>query len=161
MHILLTALAAIAFIGCLLAYTRSQREADKAARMHDLVHQRALKLQEALARITAAEREIDTLRRELRKLSGKFYAAERERESAAEFAAQVEYVEGEAVPLNTPTFCANYGQAQIEGPRSKAAACECEYCVEMRARRDLFRSSAVPKTVRGQAELARVNAGKP
>jgi len=57
-------------------------------------------------------------------------------------------------------FCPNYGTAQTLGPETQAAKCECAYCVEMRHRRDVFRSSAIPKDVRGRAELAKLNAGK-
>lgn len=44
------------------------------------------------------------------------------------------------LPLASP-FCANFGQAQLEGPTSPAARCECGYCGEMRARRAAARSA--------------------
>lgn len=116
-------------------------------------------------RITALERDLEATRRELRKLSGKFYAELRTREE--EIAAQDEYLDsndGEA-PLVPEPFpnqsCENWKAAQTLGPHSDAAKCECLYCMTRRSERRALRAALVPKTVQGQAETARLNAGKP
>lgn len=48
---------------------------------------------------------------------------------------------------HAPLFCENYLKAQVEGPRSPAAACECDYCNEQRAARAEFRAQKIPATV--------------
>lgn len=168
MHILLMACSFVALLGCLWTFTRAQRVADDAAESERQAQRTALKLTEDRTRLTAAEREIETLRRELRKLSGKFYAAMREaEEEAAELEDQREAAPPYVIGARDATgglfapVCENYQQAQVEGPQSAAARCECRYCLEMRQRRAAVRSALVPKTVQGQAALAKLNAGKP
>lgn len=156
MHIVLTICSGLILIAAGWLYSRTQLESDAAHTHARNAEATALKLRAERDRVTVLEREVDALRRELRKLSGRFYAALREAES-----------EAPPAPAETPTpdgfapFCENYGSAQLLGPTSQAAKCECAYCTEMRARRQLARRELVPKTVRGQAEIAKLNAGKP
>lgn len=114
----------------------------------------ANRLRGMLARIPAVEAHSDGVEKQLSKLRGTFYAFKAAIEDGpAELFRQDEFSQRErgiARPNsgdNEPAFCANYGQAQIEGPRSEAASCECGYCVEMRERRAEFRARAVPRTV--------------
>lgn len=162
MHTVLTVSSGLILAACIWAAVVVQRIVDQCHQHALKAESAALKLRDERARVTVLERDVEALRRELRKLSGKFYATLREAEAVAESredsGEQLATVHAE-VPR--APFCPNYGQAQIEGPQSPAAACECGYCVEMRARREQFRSLAVPRTVRGQAELAKLNAGKP
>lgn len=156
MNILFTALSLVAFLGCLLAYTRAEKRADGASETEARCNLIAMKLRTERDRVTVVEREVDALRRELRKLSGKFYAEQRMRGDAGDVIEGEEHVHAPVAP-----FCENYGKAQAEGPFSQAAKCECGYCKEMRARKAAFRDSAVPKTVAAQGELAKLNAAKP
>ena len=116
----------------------------------------ALKLRAERDRVTTLERELESLRRELRGLAGKFYAARREREPDDEPMSRSDTAQ-HAIP---GSVCDNWTAAQREGPLSEAASCECAYCVARRAARTAFRAAAVPKTVQAQAELAKLNAGK-
>lgn len=108
-------------------------------------------------RVAVIEREVDALRRELRKLSGRFYAAQRELvEEVAD-----SNLQPLADPLALHPVCENYALAQTQGPRSDAAKCDCPYCHARREGKRAFRDQQVPRTVQGQADLARLNAGKP
>lgn len=135
MHILLIALSGVALIGCFLAYTRAEAHADATHDYLSTAEKIALALRAERDRVTTLEREVDALRRELRKLSGKFYASLREDEPTV--IDTVKNDNNEHVPVSL--FCPNYGIAQKEGPQSKAAKCDCGYCSEMRARREAFR----------------------
>lgn len=157
MHIVLTAFAGFFLIGSIIAWWRAVHFSDRAADTAEEVQEACIALRTEAVRITATERELEALRRELRKLSGKFYASQREQPDDD----PPPVSERDTAPPVVAPFCANYGQAQIEGPNSKAARCECDYCAEMRARRDLSRAQLVPKTVQGQAALAKLNASKP
>lgn len=42
--------------------------------------------------------------------------------------------------------CENYRVAQIEGPLSQAASCECEFCVAKRAARRAVKNVLMPRT---------------
>lgn len=123
-------------------------------------------------RITALERDLEATRRELRKLSGKFYAELRTREDETEFVvddrADARWPVSGHRPLfsddgrlEPPLVCENWKAAQTLGPHSDAAKCDCEYCTFRRNQRRVLRDALVPKTVQGQAETARLNAGKP
>ena len=136
MDILFTALALACLVGCFLAVTHAAQHAERA---HSHVHRAeglALTLRAERDRLTVLERDTEALRRELRKLSGKFYASQREAENDLE--AQ-RYFDRTAIPAsvlpgNAPTtaVCENYAAAQLEGPSSKAAKCECLYCMTRR-----------------------------
>ena len=121
-----------------------------------LAEKTAMQLRSERDRVTTSERELDALRRELRKLSGKFYQQQREiLEEAADLAEANE-------PLGVPALrvCENWELSQTLGPRSEAASCECDYCTRRREHRRALRAALVPKTVQGQAEVAKLNAGK-
>lgn len=139
MNILLTALSLVCLIGCFLAYTRAQKEADTAEAWRNNIETNALKLRTELPRLTAAEREIETLRRELRKLSGKFYASQREEIEIADTYASDPIATHNLVP------CDNYAIAQREGPNSKAAKCECDYCTRRRKEKAEFKQRQAEK----------------
>lgn len=122
----------------------------------------SLKLRSERDRVTVLERELDSLRRELRKLSGKFYASLREREEEQLFEETPEPTEPPLVPEPFPSHsCENWIAAQTLGPMSQQARCECEYCTFRRNQRRALREALVPRTVQAQAELAKLNAGKP
>jgi len=53
--------------------------------------------------------------------------------------------------------CENWEVAQREGPTSRAASCECAYCDAKREPKKRLRNLEVPRTIRGQAKLAKDN----
>lgn len=120
----------------------------------------ANRLRASTGRITGLEGSVDSLTQQLQKLRGTFYAFK----AAAEPPDFADFDDHKrpnpVVPEVRSPFCANYGQAQIEGPLSPAARCECGYCEEMRQRRSELRARHVPKTAQGQARMAKVNAGR-
>lgn len=131
MDILLTALALAALAGCFLAYTRCQRCADDAADDLRRCDELALKLRGELARITALEGGYEQLHSQHRKLAGKFYARDYyDRQHDLDNAPP-----GITAPQLLTPACENWAAAQLEGPKSKAAACECGYCLAQRAAR--------------------------
>jgi hypothetical protein len=97
----------------------------------------ASKLNGMQARVIALEGAIEQLNAQHRKLSGKFFQSLQSRSQTSQESQTTEIVE--------PPFCANFGQAQLEGPRSKPAACECEYCVFRREQRDAMRKQLLPR----------------
>lgn len=110
-----------------------------------------LKLNALAATVVATESTVESLRKSLQKLSGKFHATA--------FMPLEETPPAAPRRTSSPEFCPNYGQAQMEGPRSKAAACECPYCEEMRGRRAQFRRESMPSTAQAQAAHAEANGG--
>lgn len=155
MHIVFTALQLVILsFGVYLVWRAGDHERSALDTLHD-IEATALKLRAERDRVTVAERELDALRRELRKLSGKFYAAQREAEVAAALGVDLGDEFGQL------DICENWAVAKVEGPTSAAAQCQCNYCLAQRAQRDAQRRALVPPTVRGQAEAAKLNAGKP
>jgi len=152
---LLTAIELVILTACVLALTRMERLYDNCRLLRDEAEAIALKIAAERSRITGLERDVDALRRELRKLSGKFYAAQRELVEVGTLAAW------SAPDANPGSICDNWSVAQAMGPNSDAASCECSYCVGRRAERRALRSALVPKTVQRQADAAKLNAGKP
>ncbi|HZN25345.1 MAG TPA: hypothetical protein VFB75_14055 [Burkholderiales bacterium] len=141
------------------------RAADRAHGFYLKAEAQALALKAERDRVTVAERDTEALRRELRKLSGVFYAFKTKTEDELD-----EELDGNSFAIESaiacPTgiagsICDNWSIAQRDGPRSEAASCECSYCVGRRAERRALRAALVPKTVQGQAEVAKLNAGKP
>lgn len=160
MDILYTAIALVILTGCVLSLTRAERIYDRLREIRDDIEVTCAKIAEERSRLTGLERDVDALRRELRKVAGKFYASQREiedeeREWVENYEANVSQ---HAIPAS---ICDNWTAAQREGPQSEAASCECAYCVGRRAERRAFRAAAVPKTVQAQGEMAKLNAGKP
>jgi len=152
---LITVIELVILTGCVLALTRTEKLYDGCRELRDEIERICGKVAEERSRLTGLERDVDALRRELRKLSGKFYAAQRaEEDDAGSWDAPLAH----AIPAS---ICDNWSVAQIAGPNSDAASCECSYCVGRRAERRALRAALVPKTVQGQAEVAKLNAGKP
>jgi len=121
------------------------------ARRHsDRAESAARKLEHARGRLVSLEAAVDSIDRSHRKLSGRFYA---ERAERAEASAEPDYGEPETLAVLQGTMCNNWRLAAVEGPRSVAASCECDYCVSMREARRQIKAQLVPK---GQA--ARVDA---
>ena len=156
MHIIWTVCSALFLSLSVWAFALTQNKSDEAHGWYLKAEALAMRLRAERDRVTVIERETDALRRELRKLSGKFYAAQREVEEPAD-----SNPPAITDPLALHPYCENYGRAQDEGPYSDAAKCTCGYCDDKRRAKKLFRESRVPPTVQGQAELARLNAGKP
>jgi hypothetical protein len=88
-------------------------------------------------RVTVLERELDAIRRELRKVAGKFYAITSP--------PPIPDDHDEPRAARAEPFCPNFGAAQLEGPTSPAASCECGYCSEMRDRRAAARKADLPR----------------
>lgn len=147
MQILLTVLSFLALVGSALAGWRSQRHADSAWLSRQRSEELALKLQGERARVTVLERQSDSLLRELRSLSSKFYAAQRE---LGEDDAEKRIADAHVQTITAP-YCSNYEIAQREGPTSKAAQCGCDYCGGRRAAKEAFR--------RGQARAGHLDPG--
>jgi len=92
-------------------------------------------LRRTLGRITALESEHATIMSQIAKLRGKVYALRPEPPFTPE--------------SQTTTFpsmvCENYAIAQSQGPQSKAAQCECDYCTRKRAERAQLRAAMLPR----------------
>lgn len=175
MNILLTGSAilipCLLLVACAVLARRAERHANKAYDWYEDTVRHATHLRAERGRVTVLERELEALRRELRKLSGKFYADLKAREDDQLFeedadATAAKYFEpfGETTVAdihNRFPVCEKWAVAQAEGPRSDAAKCECLYCLARRAERRRLRGELVPRTVQGQAELARLNGDKP
>lgn len=171
MNILLTGSAilipCLLLVACAVLARRAERHANKAYDWYEDTVRHATHLRAERGRVTVLERELEALRRELRKLSGKFYAElaaiERDRDESAEtLEAQDELAYGTVAQFqNRFPVCENWTLAKEQGPRSEAAKCTCAYCEAQRAERARLRGALVPKTVQGQAELARLNGDKP
>lgn len=110
------------------------RQADRAGTHADSAFEELLRIKSERDRVTTLERELNALRLELRKLAGKFYAAQREQEET-----QTEIENDKHVQTFSAPICANYERAQQEGPKSPAAACDCNYCKGRRASKEQFR----------------------
>lgn len=166
MHILLivvtTLIHSTLVLLSMLCMRRAEAESVLAAKARDQCLRQERKLLDERARVTVCERELDALRRELRKLAGKFYASQREHDDD-EFAQRQRGIDhpNSGDLEEQVEFCENYGSAQLLGPASAAAQCQCGYCLTRRSERDAMRKASVPKTVQGQARLATLNAGKP
>lgn len=152
MHTLIT-IAVLACIVC-AAITiwfalRAAAQADFATKEAKRCDRRANEFTEQLARLNAVEADVAALGKQHRRLQGRFYKfldeADLNGQGDAFHAPAAQPSAHRPGPPVAP-FCANYGQAQLDGPTSAAARCECAYCAEMRLRRDEFRSKALPKT---------------
>jgi len=116
-------------VTCYVAYRASQY-ADRAD--HE-----AKRLRNMIGRLTALEGSHESLYAQHRKLAGKFHA----QKWAAEQQVELDD-EPPAVSKPLPNICDNWRIAQIEGPRSEAAKCECSFCTQARAQRAAFRAQA-------------------
>jgi len=166
-HTLLTVIAGLAALLSTWLFFRASalvREAYGAIHAHERA---ANKLNAMAGRVVSLEGAVESLAAQHRKLSGKFYALAseyREEHEADDEQERLGYGDGNVDQRSfalTASICDNWSVAQITGPNSDAASCECSYCVGRRAERRALRSALVPKTVQGQAEVAKLNAGKP
>jgi hypothetical protein len=127
--VLLTVLSTVAAVFCGVVAFRVQGWCQVTSR-------EAQKLNGMQARVITCEGAIEALNAQQRKLSGKFHQS-----------LQSKQPESQTAIVEAP-FCANFGQAQLEGPNSRPAACECAYCVQRRAQRDELRKQLVPRKKR-------------
>lgn len=131
--------AAAAFYACAKAMDAFQRAEHAAQRLRSMV-----------ARLTALEADHESLYTQHRKLAGKFHAAKWLQEQQAEEPdGYVREVTGQ--PPQIANICENYQRAQVEGPQSPAAKCECLFCVRSRDERAALRAA-----LRDKAPAARV-----
>lgn len=101
-------------------------------------------------RVGELDADLQMFEKQFRKLAGRYYAT-----SKTEPQQQVE----PAVDVLGPV-CEYYLAAQKEGPGSLAAQHDCLYCNGKRAERARARALLVPKTAKGQGDLARTNSGR-
>ena len=94
-----------------------------------------LELRRSINRIATTEHEVGVLGSQIHKLRQKIYS-----NNALERATEI------APPVSMFPACENWLAAQNEGPASRAAKCECAYCVSQHAARAALRSQLVPKT---------------
>jgi hypothetical protein len=141
-HMILTICSLIAAGIAVFGMVGARDALDKTIDQLRAAERHAGKFNAMAGRVVALEGAHESLLAQHRKLSGKFHA-----QAALNARHDEEAVEevSERPTLSSP-FCANYGQAQLEGPRSPAARCECGYCSEMRYRRDATKSALLPKT---------------
>lgn len=135
MYILFTALEVACLFGAFYALTRCIKSLDDTHKAEFRIEKTGLALAAERHRIASCERELATMTRWLQKLEGKFNASQRDlgQRDAEERIADAH------VQLISAPYCENYEIAQREGPTSKAAACECNYCKGRRAAKDAFR----------------------
>lgn len=172
MHIVFTALQLLILsFGVYLVWRAGDHERTALDTLHD-VEATALKLRAERDRVTVAERELDALRRELRKLSGKFYAAQREADEPPDDELQSArghadgMLEASGRQPGGPGVCENWALAQTHGPTfvldgARPADCACAYCASRRQYRETQRRVLVPKGAQAVAQTAKLNAGKP
>lgn len=105
------------------------------------------------ARVLALEGCAETITAQHRKLAGKYY------QEMADVQARLDELPDDGEPMfgrddgtvgpraaEWPSVvCANWAEAQIEGPLSTFAQCECGYCSAMRAERERVKRELVPK----------------
>jgi hypothetical protein len=112
------------------------------------------RLQTQRGRIVGLAGALENLHAQHRKLAGRVYADKQWRDARAsggDFTR--EDWEAHGVKLDNPTHtlvgvvCDNWRIAQVEGPTSQAARCECAYCVEARANRAHVRSQLLKNGV--------------
>jgi hypothetical protein len=112
-----------------------------------------VRLRRAREQIGELELGLESVRKQLASLRGKFYA------TRAEQPAEV-YPQLPLAPSGS--VCENWLAAQNPNAPNwrQARECECRYCLEQRHARARARAAAVPKTAQGQGELARLNSGQ-
>jgi len=106
--------------------------------------------------VSSTAAELDNLRMQVQKLRGQFFAFKQAVEDGpAEMFEEVSAKAPAGWDHGLPILCENYHRAQVDGPLSQAAKCDCAYCVEMRERRARARSELIPKTASAQAAKAK------
>lgn len=122
----------------------------------------ALRLTRITAGITAFETRIDGIDSRLRKLAGSYYVGLRRDRAVHE--------EWDPVPDSDShgqvgvrggapngSVCENWALAQLDGPQSKAARCDCEYCDSMRRARAAVKAALVPRGATAVAKFTEDN----
>lgn len=144
-----------------------------ASRHSEDAERSAESLRHMRAKLISLDAAFESLEAQHKKLNGRFYALRQELDfEGADAESEASTMErrregswnalrGGPLPLDAQTVCEQWAIAQRDGPHSPAARCECAYCTERRAHRERQRNALVPKTVQGQAEMAKLNAGKP
>lgn len=89
-------------------------------------------------RIIALEAAHESLHQRHQKLAGKYYASAANADATVERCPNTQDFVGDE---HAPGWCENYGLAQVQGPQSKAAKCECAFCEHMREQRAALRKS--------------------
>jgi len=138
-----------AILGAFFAFV-AWRHAD-AARAHQLQVDRALaKILQLRGQIAGHDSALDSQLAQLQKLRGQFYALKAALEESPYPPPPPEPPQNRLF-VDAPPVCENWAVAQREGPLSSAARCDCNYCAEMRHRRDLARQELIPKTAAAHA----------
>jgi len=148
MHITLTICSGVILAACIWVMQITTRAMETAIRSMQQAQNSSMSLRGERHRVTVLERELDALRRELRKVAGKFYASQRELIDAnqdddrdlRDVSAVREGGSGPESAYRSPV-CENYAAAQRDGPGSDAAKCDCNYCKGRRAAKESFRAS--------------------
>lgn len=139
MHIMFTAVAALcALLSTAFAYV-AYTHANRALTALDLTNRAAGKLNAMSGRVIAVEGALETLSAQHRKLSGKFHAAKN-----SETPPSVDVGTAPAGLRQPAPFCKNWQDGQIYGPHSEEARCTCDYCCEMRDRREQSKAQLLP-----------------
>lgn len=146
MDILFTAFALLCLSACVLCvYACIKHAGDAYGCVEDLRGMRG-RLIGAEGAEAALEAKLDKFQAKLKSLEGRFYAERHKREERedSDDEPRLGYGDGnkdqQFLPLAAGTLlasaqCENWTQAQVDGPRSKAAECECAYCIGARAAR--------------------------
>lgn len=112
-------------------------------RAADDCRRHAGKLATMRGRVIALEGALEGLAAQHRKLAGKFHGTQGARR-AEELDAELHVSTLEQ--RQTWPECENWHIAQIEGPRSNAALCECGYCAWRREQRARLKDELMPKS---------------
>ena len=124
----------------------------------------SLSLARGLTRLSALDDLIDVLDQQHRKLAGRFYVSLR-RDRVPNLHEEWQPLPGnggdlgrglDTRPPNGPV-CENWSLAQLEGPKSAAARCECEYCESMRRARRAVKAALVPRGAEAVAKFTEEN----
>lgn len=138
-----------AILGAFFAFVAWRHS--EAARNHHLLVDRALaKLLQLRGQIAGHDSALTSQLAQLQKLRGQFYALKAALEDPSPPPPPPPDSQ-QRLFADTPPLCENWNLAQREGPLSPAARCDCNYCAEMRHRRDLARKELIPKTAAAHA----------
>jgi len=133
MEYLFTGLYTALLIASAVCAWRTRRHADRA-------ESAARKLEHARGRLVSLESAFDSLERAHKKLSGRFYARRAETVDVEHIQHQEEQAARALNDSGAFGICNNWRIAQVEGPFSEAAACECDFCVQTRQARAQIRA---------------------
>jgi len=134
MQTLSTALALFgAAVACLMAW--------RAGILAERASEHEIQLRRQLGRVGALEEALASLSSQHAKLRGKFYSS----------LAPVDVEHVEVSIRDTGPTCDNWLTAQLQGPRSEAAKCECNFCTGRRAARAAEKSRILAERNRAKA----------